>query len=297
MAIFNLDERPPEDGLPDRDAGSWAAVKLGIIRCYLEAFVVASTTAPHRQYAEGFSGPGINLIRESGTRLWGSPMISLSVEPVFDRCLFMDTGQSNVEALASRTEQFRDRAHVRQGDCNKDIVTEMQSRFDKTSPTLCLLDPEGAELAWQTVESIAAYKTSKWKAEQLILLATDTGFTRLLFLHAPLERWAEERVTALFGNERWRQTFERRRAGAITADEARTEYVQLYTEGLRNLGYANVLERPVQAAPGGRILYFLVFATDHDAGARIMDHCFDNVWGEAQQSLPGIKAPRRRRIV
>lgn len=58
-------------------------------------------------------------------------------------------------------------------------------------------------------------------------------------------------------------------------------------------GYGTILDRTIQERPGGRTLYFLLFATDVPAGENIMDHCFDTVWAEEQPTLPGIKGPTR----
>lgn len=296
MAPFSLDAGPPEDGLADREAGSWALVKLRILKCYINGFVNATKQARHRYYVEGFSGPGVNRIRGSDERVWGSPFIAIGAEPEFDMALFLDRDETAVEALRGRTEVVRNRVLVQRGDCNADLVPWMGSRLDRSSPTLCVLDPEGADLAWTTVKSIAAFKSAGRKVEQLILLPTDTGFIRTLFLHRELEPWAISLVDRIYGNDRWRGIYERRRRDELTPDDARTAYVQLYGEGLRELGYETVLDRAVQKDAGGSTLYFLVFATDDSAGTRIMDHCFDSVWAEEQPTLPGIKGPRRRRI-
>jgi hypothetical protein len=44
----------------------------------------------------------------------------------------------------------------------------------------------------------------------------------------------------MYAHDRWRDIYERRRAGTINPEVARTEYVRLYAQGLRALGYAHV---------------------------------------------------------
>lgn len=56
--------------------------------------------------------------------------------------------------------------------------------------------PEGSELDWDTVAAISRFKKGHYKAEQLILLPTHTGFIRQLFVNRPLEEWAENNLTA-----------------------------------------------------------------------------------------------------
>jgi three-Cys-motif partner protein len=149
------------------------------------------------------------------------------------------------------------------------------------APAFAFLDPEGAELEWATVRAIAKHKSeARNKVEQLILLPTDMGFVRLLSLKRPLAPDFGRRVTEMFGTEAWHEIYERRRADKISAGEAREMYLRLYARGLRGVGYRHVQERQITrepSQPGGRggPMYFLVHATDHDAGETIMGHCFD----------------------
>lgn len=154
---------------------------------------------------------------------------------------------------------------------------------------------------------IAEHKArSRNKVEQLILFPTDMGFVRLLSLRKPLDPDFATRVTAMFGTDAWQEIYLRRRRDEISAAEAREEYLRLYAQGLRRLGYRHVQERQITkepTTPGGRgaPMYFLVHATDNEAGETIMGHCFDKKHlrpGEElgqQQLLHTPVAPRKRR--
>ncbi|MCA1680525.1 MAG: hypothetical protein LC777_17035, partial [Actinobacteria bacterium] len=51
----------------------------------------------------------------------------------------------------------------------------------RDAPAFAFLDPEGSELAWDTVTAIAEHNPKPYKkVEQLILLPTDMGFVRTL---------------------------------------------------------------------------------------------------------------------
>ena len=104
----------------------------------------------------------------------------------------------------------------------------------KRAPAFAFLDPEGSELEWRHRGRIAEHKRghSPYKVEQLILFPTDMGFVRLAPDHPEL-------VTRIYGHDRWKLIYERRSAKTITAEQARSEYVRLYAEGLANLGYRN----------------------------------------------------------
>jgi hypothetical protein len=105
----------------------------------------------------------------------------------------------------------------------------------------------------------------------------------------------------MYGHDRWQQIEERRRAGELSPDQARTDYVRLYADGLKQLGYATVLDRQI-TRENRQPMYFLIFATDHGAGERIMDHCFDRVRMRVREELGQaqlftiLDAPRRRRL-
>ena len=71
------------------------------------------------------------------------------------------------------------------------------------------------------------------------------GFVRLAPDHPEL-------VTRIFGHDGWIEIFERRRAGQITAEEARGEYVRLYAPGFANLGYRTVLDRQITKSTAHR---------------------------------------------
>lgn len=173
----------------------------------------------------------------------------------------------------------------------------MGEHIDPRFPCLCVLDPEGSEVHWSTVRDIASFRGGRRKVEQLILLATDTGFVRELPIYEKPSSEAVERINKMYGNDRWLQIYRRRKRGELTPDQARTEYVKLYARGLReDLGYRHALDRQIlRRGRRGNPMYFLIFATDHDAGRRIMDHCMDTGFPDEPQ-MQLFKLPRRSRL-
>lgn len=131
----------------------------------------------------------------------------------------------------------------------------------------------------------------------MILLPTDTGFVRELPINADPTPEAEARITAMYGNERWRDIYNRRKAGELSPDQARTEYVRLYAAGLKGeLGYKHALDRQIlQHGQKGHPLYFLIFATDHDVGRTIMNHCMDTGYPDDPQGQL-FRSPRPTRL-
>jgi len=121
------------------------------------------------------------------------------------------------------------------------------------------------------------------------------GFVRLAPDHPEL-------VTRIYGHDGWKDIYARRESGQISAEEARGEYVRMYAEGFKRLDYATVLDRQIKKS-NGQPMYFLIFATDNDAGERIMDWVFDRVHLRVQEELGQAtlfdmeSGPRRRRLL
>jgi len=292
---------PADDGRAMREAGPWALDKLGTVKLYLPAFTQACKKAGAPNLVDGFAGPGINVIKSTGQLTWGTAMLGVGTVPPFGRCLTMDLDSENVDALSARAHNINDRAIVLQGDANAHLVPAMRANLDPGLPTVVVLDPQGPHLEWATVEQIAAFRTGRNKAEQLILLPTHIGMLRELPSdpEAAIAEWAERDFMRVFGNDRWHAILQERQNKRITTDEATTKYVQLYGRGLREqLDYAYVFEREVRwGGPHGQLMYFLVYATDHPAGGKIMDHCFNySAFEPEQPALPGLEPPRRRRL-
>jgi three-Cys-motif partner protein len=283
------------DGHLARVAPPWTEEKLMILDAYLHAFAQACRKAGGWYALDLFAGGGLNWSETRNREINGSPLIALEAEaPPASLVVACEQDRKAHKALLARTARYGDRANVTRHDANK-AVAEMLALVPKRAPAFAFLDPEGSELEWETVEAIADHKRgASRKVEQLILFPTDMGFVRL-GTHHP------DYVTHIFGDEGWRDIEERRSAGEIDADTARGEYVRLYAEGLKGLGYATVLDRQI-TKPNKQPMYFLLFATDHEAGEKIMNHCFDQVRMRVAEELgqgtlfDQPSGPRRSRL-
>jgi three-Cys-motif partner protein len=284
------------DGHPARVAPPWTEEKLMILDAYLQAFANACRKAGGWYGLDLFAGGGLNWSEVRDREISGSPLIALEAEaPPASLVVASESDRTAHKALVARTARYGDRAKVLREDANE-AIRGMLELVPTRAPAFAFLDPEGSELEWGTVEAIADHKrgASANKVEQLILFPTDMGFVRL-------GREYPEYVTRIFGHERWQEIERRRREGEIDADTARGEYVRLYAEGLKRLGYATVLDRQIKK-PNGQPMYFLMFATDHAAGEKIMDHCFDQVRMRVAEELgqgtlfDQPSGPRRSRL-
>lgn len=283
---------PLDDGLPTRSARDWAHFKLDIVECYVPAFSRACARAGQHYVVDAFAGPGVNRFDDGGLR-WGTPLIALKSSPAVSRVLALDADPTSRHALEERAAGFGNRAVVEAGDANRDLLRLMNTHLDRRAPVLVVFDPEGTELEFATVGAVSRWRQGNTKAELLILLATHTGFLRMLWPDPP--HWAPGRMDALYGTDRWRDIHRARREGIISTDEATTQYVRLYADQLRGLGYGHVLDREIRmGGRSGRLGYFLLFASQHPGGKKIMGYCFDARFGEEQQ--PQLFRDRRSRL-
>lgn len=267
-----------------------------ILHAYLNAFAKACQRAGGWYGLDLFAGTGLNWSTTRDMPVNGSALIALEAEsPKATKVILAEKHPGAFEALTHRTECYGDRVARFNDDANR-IVADMLGLIPRRAPAFAFLDPEGSELAWESVEAIAEHKRdeSRFKVEQLILFPTDMGFVRLAPDHPEL-------VTRIYGHDRWKDIYERRSAGLISAERARGEYVRLYAEGFSRLGYATVLDRQI-TKQNGSPMYFLIFATDNDAGETIMDWVFDRVRMRVIEELGQAtlfdmeSGPRERRL-
>jgi three-Cys-motif partner protein len=264
-----------DDGLPTRPIGTWSLEKLAIVHLYLHGFTAASEKAAGGVYVDGFAGPGMCRVRGASADpefVWGSPLLSLRTDPSFASCLLVELDRGAVNTLEARITEFGGKGTVYSGDANAVVPELLRSRVERHAPAFCLLDPEGTELLWATVRSIALTPGRRRKPE-LLMLFPSASLLRLLPKQGVPNPTHESILDRLMPTTEWRDVYQARRANRITPSDAKERYVELYRQGLEDLGYSafsHIIQAP--SKPGGKRQerYRLVFATEHEAGERIM---------------------------
>jgi three-Cys-motif partner protein len=289
-----------EDRLPPlvRDVGPWTIQKLTFLREYLVAYVIATQSIKRSPvcFMDLFAGPGWDRNRDTNEVVEGSPLIAMSLYPGFRRFVF-------VELEPAHTQQLREIilehnlarvASVITGDCNR-VIGQALTRVPKDGATFCFIDPAGLHVEWETIRRIAVHKPGR-KVEQLILFPYDMSLVRFLaWERRPEDIWGPEVERqidlAMPDDVRWRRVYQARNQGEITPREARRRFAYIYWMGLKSLGYEFVLKPKLLSSESGHPLYFLLFATDHPAGDRIMTHVFTKPRGFEQLHLPILEDP------
>jgi three-Cys-motif partner protein len=268
------------DGLPMRRIGIWTLEKLAILHLYFHGFTSASGKAGGGVCIDGLAGPGLCEVR--GARMpprfvWGSPLLAARTTPPFGRCIFIESRLRSANTLAERTKSYSRRVTVRAEDVNDELPKVVRDEVPRQAPCFCLLDPEGLELSWQTIRSTALVAGRRRKPEFLVLFPS-SWLMRLLPRKGIVNRLHEGILDRLMPGRGWRDSYQLRLQRKISPSEAKDQYVELYREGFEELGY-RAFSHPIQAPsiPGGkrRERYQLIFATEHEAGAKIMLDVFE----------------------
>lgn len=276
-----------------RDWGDWTGLKLYILTQYLDRFTTASKSIDARVFLDAFAGQGRGRSRSTGDIFEGSARIALNTDdPPFTHLRYFELDPDNARKLrADLQEEYPGRdIVVYEGDCNERIRQALGDLAAVSwAPTFAFLDPDGIQLRWSTLQALAEHKQrSKNKVEMWLLFSTMGLVRRLALGEAKLRPEDEQAAVAAFGDESWRPIYALRSADEISGRQARAEYINLYRRKLeQELGYQHTFALEVRNDQGVPI-YAMVFATDNEAGKKIMLHLYD------QASLDG---PRRRTLL
>lgn len=211
----------------------------------------------------------------------GSPLIALKAgPPTFTRLFWVEADSRNVASLEAHREEYPARQiSVYAGDANErvdDILQALPARY----PTFAFLDPRGGELNWQTIVKLARHKSAgEKKIELFILFAYNQGIVRLMPLDPSRMRRENEAVLdrVMPDADGWRALYRGRTAGSLDRHEVRRAMLDEYVRGLKALSYVFVPAPRLIRTPNGHPLYFMIFASDHQAGDKIMSWCLTNV--------------------
>ncbi|MCY3577889.1 MAG: three-Cys-motif partner protein TcmP [bacterium] len=287
----------------NREWGFWSEVKLDALERYLPRFTTASRSAHTVLYLDLFAGAILNTRRDQPNRTFeGSTVRALQAEPQFTHLRFFEL-EAEAESLRRQLDRMfpgDERYTIVPGDCNISIsrtLSDLRSEGLDWSPTFAFIDPDAFELSWETLSSIASFKNpqAKTKAEMLILLS-HTSIPRLAGWDSAmgLDEALSASTTTFYGTSVWRHILDRRIRYGLSANDARALYTDLFRHRLQHvLGYRRTLTIEMGNERGSPV-YVLVFATDHEAGVRIMSSVFEEAREQSAEYRAEV-ADRRRR--
>jgi three-Cys-motif partner protein len=250
----------------------WSLNKLEILAEYMPAFNTAGKRASERIYLDLMAGQPENTEAGTGRIFDGSARLALASTPGFTRFAFgeIEHAEKLAADLSSRhpDKDFK----VYEGDCNETVHQMLADLAPyRWAPTFAFLDQQGAELQWTTMATLAGFRRAKTKVEQWILCSPTMIYRGASGTNG--NRYAA-RVDRMYGTDVWRSVYEARRNNKIDADTWRREMVNLLRWRLEHeLGYLHTARIPMRMRTNVEI-YDMVFATDHPAGLKIMEHLY-----------------------
>jgi len=265
-----------------RSWGWWTEQKLDILGAYLSAFTRASKKAGQTVYLDLFAGQPDNVSRDRDPRIIrGSARRALEIRPPLTTMRFFEL-ESQAERLKQRlASEYPDRADafkVVPGDCNATIGAVLAELAGLNwAPTFAFLDQQSTEVHWTTIEALARHKRpDKWKTEIWLLCANGLLPRGLKVRMEDIDTAFGETMNRMFGTDVWVDALNGMRERMLSPCEFRGELTNLMRWRLeRDLGYKTTLDFQVTNT-GGSEIFNMIFATDHEAGEKIMSDLYNS---------------------
>lgn len=268
------------------EIGVWSEIKLDIIREYANAF----TRIMRKQdwckgyaYIDAFAGSGVHISRRTGEFILGSPLNALEIENPFTEYHFIDIDKVKAEALEALTRE-KSNIKIYPEDCNEALVKKIFRHFQYESKrrALCILDPYGLHLHWETIIEAAKLKTT-----EIFLNFPLMDMNRNVLHKDLLSAYPEqiERMNRFCGTEEWQEIlYEENKQMDLFGDAYRIKVVDsniklggwFKKERLQETaGFKFVPEPVLMRNSKGGPLFFLFFATYNEAGNKIVSDIFN----------------------
>ncbi|WP_416897958.1 MAG: three-Cys-motif partner protein TcmP [Minwuia sp.] len=252
--------------------------KLAVIESYLQSYQIAlSRQHFHTMYIDGFAGSGEVPQRDTSGQLLGNPetqtvlagsaVRAAEIEPPFDRYVFIEARRAAIEALRGRFAAHRRFASMefKQGDANAEIQELCAMTSWANTRAIVFLDPFGNQVAWETIEVIAATKA----IDLWYLFPAGLGVFRQISADGGVTPEARASITRLLGTAEWETAFVdtseepdlfsdsvERRSRNVTS-----ESVAKFMAGRMNRVFAGgVLDQMIPLGTRGFPWYYLIFA-------------------------------------
>jgi three-Cys-motif partner protein len=283
---------PEDDGLPTRVFGTWTTEKLDYIRRYIYMFATSMKGKPWRQrsYIDLYAGTGKYRAEENGEVHLGSTLLALTTEHPFTHYYFAEKDSSNLNILKKRCQAATQKISFYEGDANQkvsEIVNEIAT-VDKqkipnqwSSINLAFLDPDGLELEWKTIETLA-------KVNKMDLIIYYSQFGLNLNLKNCYQTRSETTIDKFFGDDEWRRIFKKWNLKDSMAGIHR-DLIDYYKSKLHSSGYIDVVEPETGVEPLMRTsktkapLYRLLFASKNELGHEFWKKVTrKDVWGQGR---------------
>lgn len=186
--------------------------KLDVVAKYLAAYATLMKRQSFRLfYVDGFAGSGASEAKSEAVAVdptlfpvseivEGSPLRALSIDPPFDKYLFIEKKRQNVESLSQICRDYAGRnIEILEGDANERLAEFCRSiESNKLDRAVVFLDPFGLSVNWETIRRLAATE----KVDLWYLVPVD-GMSRQIKDDGSFLPGAA-RIDELWGSDGWR---------------------------------------------------------------------------------------------
>ena len=252
----------------------WTQNKARLIREYLHLFLMVTK---HGNYIDGFAGPQ----EDAAPEMWAAKLV-LELQPAWLRKFFLfekDPSSYDLLAQLKRVQPtIRNRTiEVQCGDFNALVRPLLASgKIKPREATFCLLDQRTFECEWTTVEALARHRQDGHKIELFYFLAAswfDRAVSGLKDRAATLRPW--------WGRDDWADFLE-----LTTMARSATVVARFRSE----LEYRHVIAWPIynREKLGGRVMYYMVHASDHDQAPEFMGRAYEAAVRPLQPQQPSL---------
>jgi len=270
--------------------GLWTEIKLKIIQEYAAAYTtILKEKSWCRSYAyiDAFAGGGEFVSKEDRERfIPGSPLNALNIQNKFTEYYFIDIDPQKIERLKELTADRPEAStiHFYVGDANIKVTQDIMPNFQYNSfkRALCILDPYGLDIEWQTIESIGKAKTMDVFLNFPLMDINRNAALKILEASNPEEG---ARLTKIWGDNSWKDLayVEQQAMFSTPVLIKKGEGNEILKRGFRErlravAGFSFVPEPILMRNRVGGQLYFLFFAS-HQPVAQNIAEAILRKWG------------------
>lgn len=261
--------------------GFWSEIKLEILKKYANAYTNIMKNqqwCKEYVYIDAFAGAGKHISRQTGELIPGSPLNALEVKPPFTEYYFIDLDEDRAD-IFRQIEKENPSVHSYHGDCNEILLKKIFPTLPYSSfkRALCILDPYGLHLKWQTIKAAAELKTI-----DIFINFPIMDINRNILFENPEKAKMEdvERMNAFWGDESWRQLLYREQRTLFgETQHVKIENYQIlakeFCKRLKNIGFNDVPEPILMTNKKNGPLYYLCFASQKAVAKDIVNDIFD----------------------
>lgn len=259
------------------EIGYWSEIKLSILEEYAKPYnQILLSHQLHPVYIDGFAGAGHHLAKGSDRIIEGSPARALSIDPPFDALHFVDLDSERVTQLKKISAEHAN-VSVYQGDCNKVLAKQVFPRisYANRERALCILDPYGLHLNWETIELAGRSKVVEIFLNFPVMDMNRNVFWRDYERVLPSH---QDRMTKFWGDDSWKSAAYKTTQGLFEEIQERTsnnDVAEAFRSRLRQVAGFQYVPKPMPMRnTRGAVVYYLFFAAQNSTADKIVKSIF-----------------------